>query len=125
LGFYEKIQVPPPTFCPECRLIRRLAWYNLINLFHRNCDLCGERFISMYPAEAPYVVYCPKCWWSDKWDFRDFGVDYDFNKTFFDQWNDLMHKAPMLGLTVNSNHNRLAPLIIIMLGSLKELLSYF
>jgi DNA-directed RNA polymerase subunit RPC12/RpoP len=23
-GFYEKINVPLPTFCPECRYIRRL-----------------------------------------------------------------------------------------------------
>ncbi len=100
--FYEKMKVPPPTFCPECRRMRRLAWYNLVNLFHRNCDLCGEKFISMYPPEASYVVYCPKCWWSDKWDFRDFGMDYDFSKTFFEQFDDLMHKAPMLGLSINS-----------------------
>jgi len=23
-NFYEKIKVPPPTFCPECRLQRRI-----------------------------------------------------------------------------------------------------
>lgn len=101
--FYEKIKVPSPTFCPECRRQRRLAFYNLINLFYRNCDLCGEKFISMYPSEAPYTVYCPKCWWSDKWDFRDFGMDYDFSRPFFEQFNELMHKAPMLGLSINSN----------------------
>ena len=27
-GFYEKIKIPPPTFCPECRMQRRLAWRN-------------------------------------------------------------------------------------------------
>jgi Zn ribbon nucleic-acid-binding protein len=113
-SFYEKMKVPAPTFCPGCRLQRRLAWYNLVNLFHRDCDLCGENFISMYPSEAPYVVYCPKCWWSDKWDFQDFGVDYDFSKPFFVQFNELMHKAPMLGLsitlatTVRSPYNNMA-----------------
>ncbi len=101
-SFYEKIKVPPPTFCPECRRQRRLAWYNLINLFHRNCDLCEEKFISMYPPEAPYIVYCPKCWWSDKWDFRYFGIDYNFNKPFFIQFNELMHRSPLLGLSINS-----------------------
>ncbi|MFA6585673.1 MAG: cytochrome C551 [Candidatus Paceibacterota bacterium] len=24
-NFYEKINVPPPTFCPECRMVRRLT----------------------------------------------------------------------------------------------------
>jgi len=101
-SFYERIKVPVPTFCPDCRRQRRLSWYNLVNLFHRNCDLCGDKFISMYPKEAPYVVYCPKCWWSDKWDFQEFGVDYDFSKPFFVQFNELMHRAPLLGLSINS-----------------------
>ncbi len=101
-SFYEKMKVPVPTFCPECRRQRRLAWYNLTNLFHRNCDLCGDKFISMYPPEAQYVVYCPKCWWSDKWDWKDHGVDYDFSKPFFTQFDELMHGAPMLGLSINS-----------------------
>ena len=42
-GFYEKMQVPPPTFCPECRLQRRLAWRNERGLHHRECNLCGKR----------------------------------------------------------------------------------
>lgn len=100
-SFYEKIKVLPPTFCSECRRQRRLAWYNLVNLFHRNCDLCGERFISMYPKEAPYVIYCPKCWWSDNWDWRDYGRDYDFNRPFFEQFEELSHQVPLLGLSIN------------------------
>jgi len=27
-NFYEKIKVPPPTWCPECRMIRRMTWRN-------------------------------------------------------------------------------------------------
>ncbi len=27
-AFYEKINVPPPTFCPECRMIRRMMFLN-------------------------------------------------------------------------------------------------
>src|SRR3989339_889460 len=101
-SFYEKMKVPPPTFCPECRLQRRLAWFNLVNLFHRNCDLCGEKFISMYPSEAKYTVFCAPCWWSDKWSWQDYGRDYDFSRPFFEQWNELLHKAPLLGLSINS-----------------------
>jgi hypothetical protein len=107
--FYAKMQVPAPTFCADCRRQRRLAWYNLVNLFYRNCDLCNERFISMYPAEAPYVVYCPKCWWSDKWDWRDYGKDYDFSRSFFDQFNELMHQVPLLGLSINTSTTQGSP----------------
>ena len=41
-SFYEKIQVPPPTFCPECRLIRRLAFRESRPLWKDNCDMCGK-----------------------------------------------------------------------------------
>ncbi len=101
-SFYEKIKVPSPTFCPECRRMRRLAWYNVINLFHRNCNLCGEKFISMYPPDDSYIVYCPKCWWSDKWNALDYGQEYDFSKPFFEQFRELIHKVPLLGLSINS-----------------------
>ena len=39
-NFYDRIKVPPPTFCPECRFQRRMAWRNDRTLYKRNCDLC-------------------------------------------------------------------------------------
>lgn len=108
-AFYQKIQVPPPTFCPECRLQRRLAFFNLTNLYHRKCDLCGEMKISMYPPEAPYKVYCPPCWWSDKWDPLDYGRDYEFSRSFFEQLNELWHVVPLLGLSLDLMTTQLSP----------------
>jgi Zn ribbon nucleic-acid-binding protein/uncharacterized protein YbaR (Trm112 family) len=99
--FYEKISVPAPTFCPECRMQRRLAWFNLINLYKRKCDLCGKDSISMYAPEAPYKVYCPRCWWSDNWDSFAYGRDYDFSRPFFEQFNELLHEVPLQGLSVD------------------------
>ena len=99
--FYKKISVPPPTSCPECRLKRRLVWFNLSNLYKRKCDLCGEEKISMYPPEAPYRVYCFKCWWSDNWDPLKYGRDYDFSRPFFEQFNELLHETPLLGLSLD------------------------
>lgn len=99
--FYEKIKVPPPTFCPECRFQRRLAFFNLTTLYKRPCDLCKKEVVSSYTPDAPYVVYCPKCWWSDKWDALDYGQDFDFSKPFLEQWNNLHHKVPLPGLAVD------------------------
>ena len=45
-NFYEKIKVPPPTFCPWCRFIRRMAWRNERALYKRTCDLCQKKYNS-------------------------------------------------------------------------------
>lgn len=99
--FYEKISVPPPTFCPTCRFQRRLAWMNIFVLYKRPCDLCKKSAISVYAPEAPYTVYCPKCWWSDAWDPHAYAQDYDPTRSFFEQFNELLHKAPLLGLSID------------------------
>lgn len=108
-AFYEKIKVPAPTFCPKCRLQRRLAFFNLTTLYKRKCDLCGEEKISMYPPDAPYKVYCPTCWWSDNWDPFEYGRDYDFSRPFFEQFNELWHEVPLLGLSIDSLTTKEAP----------------
>lgn len=100
-AFYAKMQVPPPTFCPRCRFQRRLAWFNLFNLYKRTCDLCKEEYISMYHPDTAYVTYCPACWWSDDWDPLSYGRDYDFSKPFFEQFDELLHQVPLLGLSID------------------------
>jgi len=101
-SFYEKMKVPPPTFCPDCRLQRRLAWMIGTRLFKRECGLCKQNVISMYEPTAPLVVYCHKCWWSDKWDPSDYATEVDFSKPFLLQWKELLDKTPILGLSVDS-----------------------
>jgi len=41
-AFYNKIKVPPPTWCPECRFKARHAFRNQTTLYKRNCDLCKK-----------------------------------------------------------------------------------
>ena len=88
-NFYEKVKVPPPTFCVECREQRRLAFRNERVLYKRICDLCGQNVVSRVSPDKKYSMYCTKCWWSDKWDPFDFGKDYDFSRPFFEQWKEL------------------------------------
>ena len=96
--FYEKIGVPPPTFCPECRLVRRLAWRNERTLYHQTCALCGAKVISVFSPETDLSVYCGACWWSDKWDGMRYGVDYDPSRPFFPQLYDLFERVPAMNL---------------------------
>lgn len=63
----------------------------------------------MYAPEAPYVVYCPECWWSDAWDPLDYGRDYDFSRPFFEQFNELWRQAPMLGLSLDLTTIKTSP----------------
>ena len=93
--FYEKMHVPPPTFCPECRLQRRLAFRNERNLYKRNCNLCGKEIISMHQKSAPFPVYCQDCWWSDKWDPAGYGRDFNPSRSFLEQFSALQKLVPL------------------------------
>ncbi len=102
-GFYEKIKVPPPTFCPDCRQQRRMTWRNDYNFFVRECALCKDRILSVYSPEKTAPVYCPKCWWSDKWDAKDYVMPLDLNKPFFPQFKKLLDKTPALAILNDDN----------------------
>ncbi len=104
-SFYEKIKVPPPTFCPDCRLQRRMAVRNERNLYYRECDLCKKKIISMYSAEKPFPVFCQNCWWGDKWDPAKYGVKYDFSSPFFTQLEALLKKVPRPALIASNSKN--------------------
>jgi hypothetical protein len=97
-NFYEKIKVPPPTFCPECRLIRRLSWRNERSLYKRKCDMCERTMVSQYNPDKKKNVYCDKCWWSDNWDAIDYGREVDFSKTFLEQFFELFYSTPVPNL---------------------------
>jgi len=100
-AFYEKIKVPSPTFCWQCRLVRRMSWRNERTLYKRKCDATGKDIITMFAPEQ-HVVYERDHWWSDKWDQNESGRDYDFNKPFFQQFRELLEKAPLPNVA-NSN----------------------
>ena len=103
-NFYEKIKVPPPTFCPECRMIRRFLWRNERALYKRPCNVPKhiEEIISMYSADAPDIIFDQKYWWTDGWDPLQYGQEYNFKVSFFTQFNALRQQTPLLALS-NSN----------------------
>ncbi len=100
-NYYEKIKVPAPTWCPECRLIRRLIWRNDRYLYKVNCGLCCNTTLSTFPKEVG-VIYCASCFSSDNWSSLDYGVDYDFSKPFFVQFSELVKRVPARARFVSS-----------------------
>ncbi len=48
-NFYEKMKVPAPKICPDCRFKRRAIFRNETILYSgRQCGLCGKGIISIY-----------------------------------------------------------------------------
>src|SRR3989344_2422305 len=105
--FYEKIKVPPPTWCPECRMMRMMMFRNERVLYRRKCNALGhdEEIISVFSPEKPFTVYDYKYWWSDAWNPFDYGRDYDFSKPFFQQFEELKGSFPLLALSNSRAEN--------------------
>ena len=108
--FYKKINVPPPTWCPECRLQRRIVWRNIRSLNKIKCSAPGhqEDIISLYTSNNNAPVYCQDYWWSDNWNPIDYGRSYDFSLSFFAQFASLASVVPRPNITnknaVNSEY---------------------
>ena len=97
-AFYEKMQVPAPTWCPECRMMRRMVFRNERTLYKRTCAMCQKDVITQYAPEKPFIVYCTDCYASDRWDALSYGRGYDFSKPFFEQYHNLMLAVPRRAL---------------------------
>ncbi len=100
--FYNKLAIPKPTFCPDCRLQRLLSWRNENVYYSRTCDMCESNIISVHSLKQPYPVFCNKCWWSDKWYALDYGHNFDFDRPFFDQFIELQKEIPQIAM-MNDN----------------------
>lgn len=99
-NFYEKMKVPPPTFCWLCRAQRRMAFRNERILHKRKSDFNGKDIFSMYAPDSGYKVYEKEVWMTDKWNPLEYGQEYDFSRPFFKQFNELLHKVPLKNLNV-------------------------
>ena len=116
LSFYEKMKVPIPKICPDCRFKMRAVFRNERTLYKSSCGLCGRSIITMYNPNSHYVVYCNDCWISDKWDPYSYGMNYDQKRPFFEQLGELIKKVPKsatyssvsTGVNINSEYTNFA-----------------
>jgi len=99
-SFYEKIKVPPPTFCPECRMMRRMIWRNYRFLTKGPDAVTGKEIFMCIPPESGIPVYEFSYWNSDNWDATSYGKDYDFSKPFFTQYKELFYSVPFPAKTI-------------------------
>lgn len=111
MEFYEKVSpifvwkkysIPDPNLCPDCRQQRRLNFRNERKLYKRKCDATGKDIISIYSPDKVYKVYDNDYWCSDKWDPIDYWRDFDFSKSFFEQFDELEKDVPRLSLYIGA-----------------------
>jgi viroplasmin and RNaseH domain-containing protein len=84
--------------CPDCRQQRRISFRNFYKLYKSKCSATGENMVSMYSPDKNLTVYHQDFWWSDKWSAFDYGVDFDFDKSFFEQFEEFFNKIPKINL---------------------------
>lgn len=105
LAFYEKMNVLPPTFCPDCRQQQRILFRNFKTLYKSTSALSGKDIISMYAPDSPYTVYEHAEWWGDSWDAKQYARDVDFTRSFFDQFQELLLAVPRYNLMNTRSEN--------------------
>lgn len=92
--FYEKMKVPSPTFCPECRMVRRMMFRNLKTLYKRKVEGVEKEVFAMIAPESSLKVVDEKLFWQNEIDGTKYGKNYDFSKPFFEQFKELMLEVP-------------------------------
>jgi hypothetical protein len=103
--FYEKMKVPPPTWCWLCRAQRRLLFRNERYLYKRKSDFSGKEIFSMYAPEVPNKVYENSIWYSDQWDPMKYGHEIDFSRPFLEQVRELLNEVPLVARAIINDVN--------------------
>ena len=88
-------------------MLRRFTWRNDQNLYQRTCDFSGKQLITMFSPEKNVKVIDRDIWWSDKFDGREYGRDFDFSKPFFEQFEKLIQEVPYAHIATFDNENSL------------------
>ncbi len=98
IEFYQRFMVPPSKLCHSCKLQNLLAYrISFLPIFHRrscNAPQHTEDILSFYHKSNPVKVYDDKYYNSDNWDGLDFGVEYNLEKSFFNQFFQFAQNVP-------------------------------
>ncbi len=78
IDFLKMLRVPPPSFCPTCRRMRRYTHLGTLQLFRIPCQAPEhtEDMISIFPPECPFPVYDYEYYMSDDFNPFQFGQVY-------------------------------------------------
>ena len=98
--YCEERGMPLPKQRPLERWRQIASFRNRINLFNSKCALSGRTMLSCIPPSRGFTVYDLEAWNGDSWDPQSFGISYNPDRPFFEQFNELLHKVPLPNLNV-------------------------
>ena len=98
-GIYERFNFEPSGLCFSCDQKQRLCFRNERNLYQRKCDATGTPILSIYSKDKPFKIYKNDYWYSDNWDPMEYGREFDFDRPFFEQFNEMQKEIPRLALS--------------------------
>lgn len=88
---------------PKHHPLEVLKWItsfrNRVHLYNSTCAFSGKSILSCVSPERGFTVYDHAVWNSDVWDAKTYAQDYDFSRSFFDQFAELTKKVPIPNLT--------------------------
>jgi hypothetical protein len=105
IKFYKKIGVQLPTLSPHESMRKKLGFLNVYNLFFNKSVKTGKRIISAYPENTPYEIWEHQIWHSDEFDPFKYGIEYDFDKSFFEQYRYFQLSVPRPNLEIKNGVN--------------------
>lgn len=110
LAYCKSNDLPLPQVSPTERLKNLLIFRNRMHLWSTTCAISQKRILSAVSPESGLTVVDSEIWESDAWNPLDYGRDYDFSRSFFEQFAELMRVVPfpsravLAGLMENSDY---------------------
>lgn len=97
--------IPIPTLSPDARLQRRMSFRNERHLYKNRSALSNKEIVTTISPLTPYKIISQDEWWSDEWDPLSYGRDFDFSKSFNEQYNELLIAVPHNALYTKNAQN--------------------
>ena len=96
IKFYNKLRVPPPTLCPPCRRMRRLAFGYMLRFYKTKCQVPGhsETVISTVPSSIPLTIYDWEYYRTYEWNPEQYARELNPRETFFDFFWKMRQEVP-------------------------------
>lgn len=61
LAFYQRLHLPVPKQCFQCRHLDRLRRRGSYTLHQLTCDRCSATISTTYAPDSPFPVWCEAC----------------------------------------------------------------
>lgn len=102
---YERFGFPVPDIHPITRFLVKLAFVNTWSLNWTKDARTQKDILSCYNPADGHIVYDHTYWWSDEFDAKAYGREFDFSRPFFEQYFEMVQKIPKLNLTLLKSEN--------------------